>query len=377
MDKAESAFSGEKVRVELGDRSYDIYVGAGILGRLGEYFEQVCGRRRVVVITDENVGPLYGEAALGSLRGAGIKADLLSVGAGEASKRMAVVETLYDKLFDLSVERSDAILALGGGVVGDLAGFVAATFKRGIDYIQVPTSLLAMVDSSIGGKTGINHPRGKNMIGAFHQPQMVFADTETLRTLPRRELGCGLAETVKHAVIRDGAFFDTLEANSGVILELQGELMVQLVVRNCKIKASVVAADEREAGLRGILNYGHTVGHAIETVMGSSGYHHGEAVALGMAAAGRIAVGRAMLDSQSAVRIERLLEAFGLRVSLEGAVPVDDLYAAMWHDKKVIVGKMRFVLPDSLGSCEFVSDLSEAEIKSAIASLSAGDGVVQ
>jgi 3-dehydroquinate synthase len=365
----ESDFGGEIVRVELGERSYPVYVGTGTLGRVGEYLVLHSGRGKVVVITDENVEPLYGRAVLGSLSNCGIEGYITSVAAGEKSKRMEVVERLYDKMFEYCVERTDTIVALGGGVVGDLAGFVAATFKRGVNYVQVPTTLLAMVDSSIGGKTGINHPRGKNMIGSFYQPKMVFADTNTLETLPKRELGCGLAETVKHAVIKDGEFFDRLEADSGKVMELKQELMVKLVVRNCRIKAAVVSEDEREAGLRGILNYGHTIGHAIETVLKERDYHHGEAVALGMVGAARLAVKRKMLSQEDAQRMVRLLKAFNLPTEIEGEIPAEELYTAMKHDKKVQQGKIKFVLPTGLGSCEFVSDLTEEEIKEAMREL--------
>ena len=251
----------------------------------------------------------------------------------------------------------------------EAAGFIAATFKRGINYIQVPTTLLAMVDSGVGGKAGINLPRGKNMIGAFYQPKFVFTDIETLKTLPRRELGCGLAETVKHAVIRDGNFFEMLEANNRPIIELQSDLLVEIVVRNCRIKAEVVSLDEREANLRGILNYGHTIAHAIETVLTERDFHHGEAVALGMIAAARLATRRSLLKAEQGQRIFNLLKAFDLPTYIAGDLPVEQLYQSMRHDKKIREGKINFVLPTSLGSCTFVNDLTEKEIKNAILSL--------
>ena len=364
-----AGFPGKIITVDLAERSYPIYVGTGTLQRLGEYFVKHCGPGPAVVITDKNIEPLYGRTVSSSLLRSRVECHLVSVPAGEHSKRMAIVESLYDKLFEYFVERSDTIIALGGGVVGDLAGFVAATFKRGVNYVQVPTTLLAMVDSSIGGKTGINHPQGKNMIGAFHQPKMVFADINTLHTLPKRELGCGLAETVKHAVIKDAEFFTFLTEHSPEILMLQPEMMVELVVRNCRIKAAVVSADERESGLRSILNYGHTIGHAIETVLADKDFHHGEAVALGMIAAARLAVKRKMLKQEEAERIIQLLQAFGLPTELIGEIPVDELFTAMKHDKKVQQGKIKFVLPTSLGSCTFVDDLTETEIKEAIREL--------
>ncbi|MBN1845767.1 MAG: 3-dehydroquinate synthase [Sedimentisphaerales bacterium] len=382
------------VTVDLGQRSYPIYIGSDILGRFGEAFESHCGRRRAVIISDQTVWDLYGPTVEQSLRRANVETQAVSVPPGEKSKCLAMVEMIYGRLFEFSTERSDVIVALGGGVVGDLAGFVAATFKRGLPYVQVPSSLLAMVDSSIGGKTGINHPRGKNMIGAFHQPQMVFADCATLKTLPARELGCGLAETVKHGIIRDAAFFASLEANSQPILALEPDRLIELVERNCRIKAAVVSADEREAGLRGILNCGHTIGHALETVWASRGgdIHHGEAVSLGLVAAGRLALRRSLLRPDELERIRQLLGSFRLPVRIEPPggpeaipanadraacalpgdlpeIPLATLYEAMRHDKKVQAGRIRFALPKSIGNCVFQDDLTESEIKQAISSL--------
>lgn len=364
-----SDFKGTTITVDLADRSYPIYVGSDIYELFGQAFQRHCPARRAVIVTDENVGPLYGQAVSHSLQSVGVETHLMAFGAGEASKRMAVAEVLYDKFFDLAIERADVVVALGGGVVGDLAGFIAATFKRGLNYVQVPTTLLAMVDSSVGGKTGINHTRGKNMIGAFHQPKLVFADVKALQTLEPRELGCGLAETVKHAVIRDGEFFGLLESKTQEIQRLAGEFMVELVARNCRIKAAVVTADECEAGLRGILNLGHTIGHTFETVLTNCDYHHGEAVSLGMVGAVRLALGRGLLDERSVSSIIKLLEAFGLPVSVDKKLPVDAMYKAMLQDKKVKAGKINFVLPTGIGSCTFANDLAESEIKTAIESL--------
>jgi len=362
-------FPGKIVPVDLGENSYSIYIGHDIGERFPELFLEHCGGRSAVIITDTNVGPLYAETVAERLRGAGLKVEVITVPAGETSKRAAVVESIYDRLFDFAVERSDTIVALGGGVIGDLAGFVAATYKRGVRYVQYPTSLLAMVDSSIGGKTGINHPRGKNMIGAFYQPRMVFADVAWLASLPRRELGCGLAESVKHAVIRDADFFSYLEQHSDRILGLEESLLADLVARNYTVKAGVVSADEQESGLRGILNYGHTIGHVFETVLPERDYHHGEAVSLGMVAAGRLAAARNLLREEEVARCIRLQEAFGLPTGVKHPLPVDEMYEAMKHDKKVSGGKIRFVLATGIGSCRFVDDLGESEIKGALESL--------
>ncbi len=361
--------ASEQLLVALGERSYPIQVTADHYEALAEMFARCCGGRQVAIITDSQVEPLYATCVADRLRDGGFACHTAVVPSGEASKRMEIVERLYDQLFDFNLERSDAVVALGGGVAGDLAGFVAATFKRGLNYVQAPTSLLAMVDSSIGGKTGINHPRGKNMIGAFHQPRLVYADTTTLATLPRRELSCGLAETVKHAVIRDNTFFNWLGDHVKEIRDLEPACMNELVLRNCAIKAAVVSADERESGLRGILNFGHTIGHAIEILKSKEGMLHGEAISLGMVAALQIAVRRSMVTSDQATAIIKLLEAFELPVRADQNLPVEDIYEAMKHDKKVQSGRIRFVLPTTIGDCTFVDDLTETEIRTAIESL--------
>jgi len=364
-------FPAQTLTLDLGPRSYPIYVGTDILGKFGTAFCYYNLGRQAVIISDENVAPLHASKLVRSLADTDIKTHIITVAAGESSKGMQVLQSIYDQLFDFNLERRDSIIALGGGVVGDLAGFVAATFKRGVNFVQVPTSLLAMVDSSIGGKTGINHPRGKNMIGAFYQPRLVFADTAVLGTLPARQLGCGLAETVKHAVIRDANFFSHLQKNAKNILNLQQELMADLVLRNCRIKSAVVSADEQEAGLRGILNYGHTIGHTLETVKTVHDYHHGEAVALGIVAANKLALQRKLIDTDSQQKIIQLLTAFNLPTSVNEKLPVDKLYHAMQQDKKVQTGKIKFVVPTSIGDCTFVDDFTEDQIKAAMKSLSA------
>lgn len=369
MKEKDKNFPGRTVVVDLGDNSYPIYITWENISRFGRLYQHHCAGQKAIIITDENVAPLYADSFSETLSQIGVRNDRIVVDAGEATKCLKVVEKIYDALFDLAVERSDAIIALGGGVVGDLAGFVAATFKRGVKFVQAPTTLLAMVDSSIGGKTGVNHARGKNMIGSFYQPQLVFADTSVLKTLPRREWGCGLAETVKHAVIRDQEFFNHMENHTEAILDLKEDLMIDLVMRNCQIKASVVAADEKESGLRGILNFGHTIGHTFETVLKDKDYHHGEAVSLGMVAAARLAVQRKLISDEQARRITGLLQKFDLPTKVNYDLPVDRLYEAMRQDKKVKSGKIKFVLPTTLGDCTFVDDLSDDEIKTAIKEL--------
>ena len=355
--------------VSLGDRSYPIRVCHDRFEGLGELVRERCGGRRALIITDAQVGPLYAQTVGSVLERAGYAIWHAEVPMGEASKSLRYVEQLYERCFEAQAERKDCVIALGGGVVGDLAGFVAATFKRGLPYVQVPTSLLAMVDSSVGGKTGINLPHGKNMVGSFHQPRLVYANTATLKTLPPRELSCGLAETVKHAVIRNSAFFDWLEQRADAILNLEPECLMELVRRNCAIKAAVVSEDETEAGLRGILNFGHTIGHALEILRSKDGMLHGEAVSLGMVAAWDIAVKRGMVSADIPEAAVTLQQRFGLPVQYEPAVAFADIYEAMKHDKKVEAGRIRFVLPTQIGDCTFADDVSEEEIRAAAETL--------
>ncbi len=350
------------VPVELGERSYPIYIGDNILNSLGETLAFHLGRKKAVLITDSNVGTLYAQRAKDSLDDAGIKAGVIEVKPGEVSKGKDTLFSIYDELFDLGIERSDTIIALGGGVIGDLAGYAAASFKRGTNFVQVPTSLLAMVDSSVGGKTGINHPRGKNMIGAFYQPAFVMADVAALKTLPARELACGLAESVKHGVIQNLSFFEWMEENYQNILNCKPETMTKLVAENVKVKASVVSQDEREGNLRQILNYGHTYGHAVEVlfkVNGENQYHHGEAVAIGIAHANQLAVDRGLLTEEQSQRISQLLTRFNLPLKADfenhPEISQAQIEEAIKHDKKVRDGKVVYILPESIGKCQIVA----------------------
>ncbi len=365
----ENNFNGKIITVELKERSYPIYIGSGILDDFGQYLKFHCQCKQVIIITDSNVGPLYSQKLQNSLIKASVQSRVITVSAGEKSKDLSVVSDIYDRLFEFKAERSDAIIALGGGVVGDLAGFVAATFKRGTKFVQVPTSLLAMSDSSVGGKTGVNHKYGKNMIGAFYQPAFVYADVDTLNTLPPLELGCGLAETVKHACIRDASFFAELQKNKQQILNLQQDILIDIVHNNCRIKAEVVAADERENSLRKILNYGHTIGHTFETVLKQYDYHHGQAVALGIIAANYIACQRKMLSDEQALQIKQLLKDFGLPVAVKHSLPIDAMFEALLQDKKIEAGKIVFILLEAIGKCCIKDDITATEAKAAIAYL--------
>ncbi len=349
------------VEVPLGDRTYPIYIGPGVLPSLGRLLAEMCPAPTAAVISDDRVAPHYADVARTSMIEAGFHTEVLVVEAGEQSKSLATAADLYGKLAEAGIERSSPLVSLGGGMVGDLTGFVAATWLRGVPFVQAPTTLVADVDAAVGGKTAVNHPAGKNLIGAFHQPRMVLIDTQTLDTLEARDFRAGLAESVKHGVIRDAEFFAWHEQHAGDLLEREGDLLGALIERNCRIKAEVVSSDEREAGLRAILNFGHTIGHAIESDQ-QYALRHGECVAIGMVAAAEIAVVRSMISPDQAVRIGRLLEVLGLPTRLPRPVDLDVLTAFMQKDKKVKAGRIRFVLPTAIGQVVTVSDVTSAQI---------------
>ncbi len=328
------------VRVQLGDRSYAIRIGANALEEIGKVSLQHFAGGRALVVTDNNVAALYAEKTLELLGRAGVVASWMRIPAGEASKSLRQLSRILDKMASLRLDRGCGVVALGGGVVGDVAGFAAAIFLRGIPYIQVPTTLLAQVDSAVGGKTAIDHKRGKNLVGAFHQPAAVVSDTSALKTLPEREFLAGLAEVVKHAAIADRRLFSFLEKNGRRILERSGSVMEPVVASNCRIKAKVVERDEREAGLREILNYGHTLGHAVEALAGySSRLLHGEAVAIGMAAASRISCEMGCCAPGDAERLIALLDRFGLPTKMEEPPKLPVLKRQVASDKKNAPGK--------------------------------------
>ncbi len=353
------------VEVGLQARSYPIIIAPGALVTLGPRLRERIKGARVAVVTDENVGPLYAEKALASLREARFEPTLLTVPAGDATKCLERVSRLYDALADARIDRSSPIVALGGGVVGDLTGFVGATWLRGIPFIQCPTTIEADVDASVGGKTGVNHASGKNMIGAFYQPRFVLIDTSTLRTLSNRDFRAGLAESIKHAVIRDAGFFDWHEQNAESVLTYEPQALGALVERNVRIKADVVARDEREeSGHRALLNFGHTIGHTVESAMARRGepWRHGECVALGMVAACEMSVAAGRLDRASAERVTALLERIDLPTQAPLADSRDELTRLMYADKKVAAGRVRFVLADAIGHAALCDDIEESWI---------------
>ncbi len=354
------------VDVALDDRSYEIRVGTAMLDRVGSHVASILTPGAALLVSDEVVAGFYLERVERSLRDAGFRVAVATVPSGEPSKSHQELLRLYDACFAAGLERGSAVVALGGGVVGDLAGFAAATYLRGVRLVQVPTTLLAQVDSSVGGKTGINLAGGKNLVGAFHQPVLVIADVEALESLGEREMSTGMAEVVKHAVIRDAELFDRLEAEPGSLLAREPDALEEVVAWNCRIKADVVAADEREAGLRAILNYGHTVGHAIERVASYGAYTHGEAVAIGMHAEAFLARQRGEISEAVHDRQRKLLERFGLGTCLREPLEVSRLLGTMRHDKKVRGGRVRFVLPREIGSVRIADDLAESELRRAL-----------
>lgn len=349
------------IPVALGDRSYEIEIGHGNLSGIAAFLRQRRACSHVVVITDSHVGPLHGQTVMKSLECAGIRADLLAVPAGETSKCVAQAEQLWQELAKRNTDRKTVIVAIGGGVVGDLAGFIAATYTRGLGFVQIPTTLLAQVDSSVGGKVGINLPAAKNIVGAFWQPAGVLIDLELLKTLPEREFRSGLAEVVKYGVIMDADFFGYLENHADAISRRDADALEHIVAQSCRLKAEVVTQDEREeTGRRAILNYGHTFCHAIEQVSGYGQFLHGEAVAIGMICASRLAEKLSRIDSTTTNRQKTLLKQLSLPVQIP-PLNEDDLLAAMQRDKKTESGKLRFVLPTRLGHVELVAGI-ETEV---------------
>ena len=349
-----------QVPVALQATPYKILIGQGILSKAGKYSVAVLKPCRCAVISDEIVAPLHAERLLTSLREAGFTPHLLIIPAGEASKSMAQASALCDSLIELGLDRKSALFALGGGVVGDLAGFVASIHFRGIPVIQLPTTVVAQVDSSIGGKTGVNSPLGKNLIGSFHQPSLVLADTATLATLPEEVFQEGLAEVIKHAVIADAAMLDLLPPNRETDLS-------ELIARNATIKAGIVTQDEFETkGTRALLNFGHTIGHAVESVAGYGAYSHGEAVAIGMIAALDLSVRLAGLPLEQAKRVQSVIEACDLPVSIPPSLSTDTLLAALARDKKFAQGAIRFVLSKQLGTAFVSNEVTLTDVTEAI-----------
>jgi 3-dehydroquinate synthase len=356
------------VPVRLPGQSYDIRVRAGILHDVGAEISQLVKSRRGFVVTDQTVAPLHLPAVLDSLRSAGFDVRPIELPAGETHKTLQSVSMIYDALLEQRVERSSVVISLGGGVIGDMTGFAAATVLRGVPFVQIPTTLLAMVDASVGGKTGVNHAAGKNLIGAFHQPIAVFIDPTTLSTLPVASISEGLAECIKHEIIRDAEGFDALEKKIESALHLDLPYLSELIAHNVAVKARVVQADPTERGERAHLNFGHTFGHAIEKASHLS-ISHGAAVGLGMCAAALVACEMKMIDEPSRRRILHLIAAAKLPTRMPPSVAAPAVFAAMFHDKKVEANRLRLVLPDRIGHVVMRDDVPEEVIQRGIESL--------
>jgi 3-dehydroquinate synthase len=356
------------IPVRLGAHPYDIVVERGALGSVGSRLGRLRVGARAALVSASGILRLYGKRVIESLEAAGLTATAVEVPDGESAKTLAVAEQCWNALLDAGLDRTSTVLALGGGAVGDVAGFVAATYMRGMHLVHLPTSVVAQVDAAIGGKTAIDHPRSKNLIGAFHQPRLVVVDPETLTTLPEREFRAGLAEVIKHGVVLDAAYFADIEASLGALLAREPGTLERLIGGSCRLKAAVVERDEREAELRQVLNYGHTIGHALEAATGYARWRHGEAVALGMVAEARLANRLGVAAQTTVERQERLLASVGLPTRAAG-IDTAAVLAAIGRDKKARDGRVPFVLAPEIGTFRLVFDIPTTEVRAAVTSL--------
>ena len=347
------------LRVELGDNSYPIIVGSALLGQVGEILTPHIKSDKVLIVSDTYVHKRYVPIAQQSLTAAGLEVHTIEIPRGEESKSLRQFSrgVLQDSLVAHQLDRGSTVIALGGGIIGDLAGFAAAVYMRGIPYIQIPTTLQAQVDASVGGKTAINHPKGKNLIGAFHQPKLVLIDVETLETLPQRDIRAGLIEVIKMGVIRDKPLFEMVEENLDAILNLDSTILSEMIACACINKAEIVAKDEKESGLRMVLNYGHTFGHALEAVTHYNRYRHGEAVSIGMNCAAQLAANLSMLSETDFQRQRTLLERANLPIAFPPDIAPEALCDAMYLDKKTLGGKLRLILPTRIGEVVIRDDM--------------------
>ncbi|OKH17030.1 3-dehydroquinate synthase [[Limnothrix rosea] IAM M-220] len=362
-----------RIRVELGENSYDIAIANGKLGRLGLELSQLNLGKKILIISNPEIFGHYGETVVGSLVQAGFEVCTHLIAAGEEYKNLTSIQQIYDTALENRIERSSTFLALGGGVIGDMTGFAAATWLRGINFVQVPTSLLAMVDASVGGKTGVNHPQGKNLIGAFYQPKFVMIDPTVLETLPLREFRAGMAEVIKYGVIWDRELFKELEIAESIdsYETISADLLDLILERSCQAKADVVGQDERESGIRAILNYGHTLGHAVESLTHYKQFVHGEGVAIGMALAGAIAMKMSLWTSDEVQRQDALIQKAGLPVDCPEHLQVGDILRTLQSDKKVRAGKVRFILPTKIGEVLITDQVRSELIEDVLTPMSA------
>jgi 3-dehydroquinate synthase len=358
----------EKIRVELAERSYDISIGWNILDKIGEAVKSFGLSPKISIVSNPTVFSLYGKRVSDSIKKAGFDVIAVIIPDGEEYKDLLWVQHIYDELLNDKLDRLSALVALGGGVIGDITGFAASTYMRGISYIQVPTTLLAQVDSSVGGKTGVNHKLGKNMIGTFWQPRLVWIDVEALKTLPKRELLAGLVEVIKYGVILDEGLFDFIETNREKILSLESNSLIHIIKRSCEIKAEVVSKDERESGLRSILNYGHTIGHAIETATEYKRYLHGEAVAIGMYLEARLSQMLDLIGRKQVFRIKDLIDSYGLPSEVPADLDINRIFSSIQLDKKAVAGELKFILPEKIGKVRIHKGVTEKSIRKVLQS---------
>jgi 3-dehydroquinate synthase len=358
------------LRVELGDNSYPLVVGTGLLNSVGELLIPHTKSNKVLIVSDAFVKTRYMPVVLKSLKDAGLDVRTIEVPVGEESKSLVQFSRIQDSLVEHQLDRGSMLIALGGGVIGDLAGFAAAVYMRGIPYVQIPTTLQAQVDASVGGKTAINHPKGKNLIGAFHQPKLVVIDVDTLKTLPQRDIRAGLIEVIKMGVIRDEPLFERVEENLEAILNLDDTTLIEIISQACVNKAEIVAKDEKESGLRMVLNYGHTFGHALEAMTHYNRYRHGEAVSIGMHCAAQLATNLRMFSETDFQRQRALLKRAKLPITFPTDLTPEALCDAMYLDKKTLGGKLRLILPTRIGEVVIHDDVDDRHILEAISQCS-------
>ena len=354
------------LHVELGDNSYPLVVGTELLSSVGELLTPHIKSDKVLIVSDTSVKTRYLPVVLKNLKDVGLDVHTIEVPVGEESKSLAQFSRIQDSLVEHQLDRGSTLIALGGGVIGDLAGFAAAVYMRGIPYVQIPTTLQAQVDASVGGKTAINHPKGKNLIGAFHQPKLVLIDVDTLKTLPQRDIRAGLIEVIKMGVIRDEPLFERVEENLGAILNLDDTTLIEVISQACVNKAEIVAKDEKESRLRMVLNYGHTFGHALEALTHYNRYRHGEAVAIGMNCAAQLAVNLGIFSETHFQRQRALLKRAKLPITLPSDLTPEALCDAMYLDKKTLGGKLRLILPTRIGEVIIRDDVEDRQVIEAI-----------
>ena len=354
----------KKILVPIDKSSYEVTIESGVLSRIGNKLNElgIKNNRKILIISNQEIADLFGEIVLENLTLNKYFAEIFIIQAGETNKNLNTLNEIYDAAFSFGLERGSLIIALGGGIVGDITGLAAATWLRGIDYIQIPTTLLSMVDSSVGGKTAVNHPKGKNLIGAFYQPKAVYIDTDALKTLPEREFKAGMAEVIKYGIIKDEELFKFLEAKASIerIRNLESEYLIEIIMKSVQTKSEVVSMDEQEKGIRAILNYGHSFGHVIENLCGYGEFLHGEAISIGMRIAGDIASEKGLWTKEESKRQNNLLLNYGLPIEIP-KIEKSKILKILMGDKKVKDGKMRFVLPKRIGNVEIFDDIEDSD----------------